>query len=76
MSMPDLIKSIEKVDDMTVKFVLTRPEAPFIANLAMDFASIVSGIRRRLAGRRHADAEPEARSAPARSSSSPISRTR
>ncbi len=42
MSMPDLITSIEKVDDMTVKFVLTRPEAPFIANLAMDFASIQS----------------------------------
>lgn len=42
MSMPDLLKSIEKVDDMTVKFVLTRPEAPFIANMAMDFASIFS----------------------------------
>ncbi|ESR24155.1 ABC transporter substrate-binding protein [Lutibaculum baratangense] len=42
MSMPDLIQSIEKVDDMTVKFVLTRPEAPMIANLAMDFASIMS----------------------------------
>ena len=42
MSMPDLISSIEKVDDMTVKFVLTRPEAPFVANLAMDFASIHS----------------------------------
>ncbi|MCT7374455.1 ABC transporter substrate-binding protein [Chelativorans salis] len=42
MSMPDLLKSIEKVDDMTVKFVLTRPEAPFIANMAMDFASILS----------------------------------
>ncbi|MDN2568545.1 ABC transporter substrate-binding protein [Aquibium sp. A9E412] len=42
MSMPDLIESIEKVDDMTVKFVLTRPEAPFVANLAMDFASIMS----------------------------------
>ena len=42
MSMPDLIKSIEKVDDMTVKFVLNRPEAPMIANLAMPFASIVS----------------------------------
>jgi hypothetical protein len=25
-----------------VKFVLTRPEAPMIANLAMDFASIMS----------------------------------
>ncbi|MEZ5812724.1 MAG: ABC transporter substrate-binding protein [Rhizobiaceae bacterium] len=42
MSMPDLLKSIEKVDDMTVKFVLNRPEAPMIANLAMDFASILS----------------------------------
>lgn len=42
MSMPDLISSIEKVDDYTVKFVLTRPEAPFIANMAMDFASIQS----------------------------------
>ena len=42
MSMPDLIDSIERVDDMTVAFHLTRPEAPFLANLAMDFASIVS----------------------------------
>ena len=42
MSMPDLIESIEKVDDYTVAFHLTRPEAPFIANMAMDFASIVS----------------------------------
>lgn len=42
MSMPDLIKSVEKVDDYTVKFVLNRPEAPMIANLAMDFASIQS----------------------------------
>ncbi len=42
MSMPDLIESIEKVDDYTVRFNLTRPEAPFIANLAMDFAVILS----------------------------------
>ncbi len=42
MSMPDLIESIEKVDDYTVAFNLTRPEAPIIANMAMDFASIVS----------------------------------
>lgn len=42
MSMPDLIKAVEKVDDHTVKFVLNRPEAPMIANLAMDFASIES----------------------------------
>ena len=33
---------LEKVDDLTVRFNLTRPEAPFIANLAMDFASILS----------------------------------
>ncbi|WP_349295141.1 ABC transporter substrate-binding protein (plasmid) [Thioclava sp. 'Guangxiensis'] len=42
MEMADLIKSIEKVDDMTVKITLTRPEAPFLANLAMPFMSIVS----------------------------------
>ncbi len=42
MSMADLVGSIEKVDDYTVVFNLTRPEAPFIANMAMDFASIVS----------------------------------
>jgi dipeptide transport system substrate-binding protein len=42
MGFPELIKSIEKVDDHTVKFVLTRPEAPFLADLGMDFASIVS----------------------------------
>lgn len=42
MSMPDLLKEIVKVDDHTVKFVLTRPEAPMVANLAMDFAAIMS----------------------------------
>ena len=42
MSMPDLLKSVEKVDDHTVRFHLNRPEAPFIANLGMDFASIMS----------------------------------
>ncbi|MCV3737075.1 ABC transporter substrate-binding protein [Rhizobium sp. TRM96647] len=42
MGFPELIKSIEKVDDLTVKFTLTRPEAPFIANLGMDFASVLS----------------------------------
>ena len=42
MSMPDLIERIEKVDDYTVKFHLVKPEAPFVANMAMDFASIVS----------------------------------
>ncbi|SHO49357.1 ABC transporter substrate-binding protein [Desulfopila aestuarii] len=42
MGMPDLIEKIEKVDDYTVKFVLKKPEAPMLANLAMDFASIFS----------------------------------
>ncbi|WP_334176125.1 ABC transporter substrate-binding protein [Pseudoxanthobacter sp.] len=42
MSMPSLLKSIDKVDDYTVKFVLNTPNAPMIANLGMDFASIVS----------------------------------
>ncbi|HEX2257367.1 MAG TPA: ABC transporter substrate-binding protein, partial [Afifellaceae bacterium] len=36
------IASVEKIDDYTVRFTLTRPEAPMIANLAMDFASILS----------------------------------
>jgi dipeptide transport system substrate-binding protein len=42
MGMPDAIKAVEKVDDYTVKFVLNKPNAPFIADLAMDFASIMS----------------------------------
>ncbi len=42
MGFPELIKSVEKVDDLTVKFTLNRPEAPFLANLAMPFASIMS----------------------------------
>jgi dipeptide transport system substrate-binding protein len=42
MGLPDLLKSIEKVDDMTVKFTLNKPEAPFLANLGMDFGSIMS----------------------------------
>nr|WP_298415818.1 ABC transporter substrate-binding protein [uncultured Halomonas sp.] len=42
MSMGELIDEIIKIDDHTVKFKLTRPEAPFLANLAMGFASIHS----------------------------------
>jgi dipeptide transport system substrate-binding protein len=42
MGMPDLLKSIEKVDDLTVKMTLGEPTSPFIANLGMDFASIAS----------------------------------
>ncbi len=42
MSMGELLKEIERVDDHTVRFHLNRPEAPLIANLGMDFASIMS----------------------------------
>ncbi|MHC5308042.1 ABC transporter substrate-binding protein [Bartonella sp. LJL80] len=42
MGLQGLIKDIVKVDDQTVKFVLNRPEAPFLANLAMAFISINS----------------------------------
>lgn len=42
MGLGDLIKSVQAVDPMTVKFTLNRPSAPFIADIAMDFASIVS----------------------------------
>lgn len=42
MELDQLIADVVKVDDYTVSFVLKRPEAPFLANLAMDFASILS----------------------------------
>jgi len=42
MGLPDLLESVEKVDDMTVRIKLKRPEAPFLASLAMPFASIMS----------------------------------
>ncbi|MBX3578510.1 MAG: ABC transporter substrate-binding protein [Rhizobiaceae bacterium] len=42
MGFPDLITNIEKVDDMTVRFTLKAKEAPFVANLGMDFAAIMS----------------------------------
>lgn len=42
MGFKELIESIEKVDDYTVKIKLTRPESPFLANLAMAFMSILS----------------------------------
>ena len=42
MGFPKLLASIDKVDDTTVKFTLNQPEAPFLADLAMDFATIIS----------------------------------
>ena len=38
----DLIKSVTRVNNSTVKIVLTRADAGFLADLAMDFASILS----------------------------------
>ncbi|NVL31071.1 ABC transporter substrate-binding protein [Pseudomonas syringae pv. actinidiae] len=40
MGFKELLKSVEKTDDYTVKFTLTRREAPFLADVAMAFASI------------------------------------
>lgn len=42
MNMPNIIDKVEKVDNNTVKISLKVPNAPFLANLAMDFASIYS----------------------------------
>jgi len=42
MGMPKLLKSVDKVDEYTVKITLNAPEAPFLANLAMQFAGIQS----------------------------------
>lgn len=42
MELDTLIADVTKVDDYTVSFTLKRPEAPFLADLAMDFASILS----------------------------------
>ncbi|QEY65559.1 ABC transporter substrate-binding protein [Metapseudomonas lalkuanensis] len=42
MQLPSLIKSIDKVDDHQVRFVLNKPDATFLATLSMGFASIYS----------------------------------
>lgn len=42
MAMADLVERIEKLDEHRVRFTLKHPEAPFLANLAMGFASIYS----------------------------------
>jgi dipeptide transport system substrate-binding protein len=41
-NLPELLKSIDKVDDYTVRFVLNRPEAPFLATITHPFAAIQS----------------------------------
>lgn len=42
MDMSNIVKSVEKTDSFTVKITLNKREAPFLANMAMDFASILS----------------------------------
>ncbi len=42
MEMDKIIKSVKALSPDEVEFQLTKPEAPFLANLAMDFASILS----------------------------------
>ncbi len=42
MGMDKLLKSVDKVDDYTVKVVLSHPEAPFLSNLAMEYAGVQS----------------------------------
>jgi len=42
MEMDDTIGSIEATDEYTVVFKLKRVEAPFLANMGMDFADIIS----------------------------------
>ena len=42
MDMDNIVADVIAVDDYTVEFKLKKKEAPFIANLAMDFAAIVS----------------------------------
>ncbi|MHA6492561.1 ABC transporter substrate-binding protein [Pseudomonas borbori] len=42
MEFGSLIGAIEKLDEQRVRFTLTRPQAPFLADLAMGFTSIYS----------------------------------
>ena len=42
MGLEKIVDKLEKVDNMTVRFKLKHAEAPFLADLAMDFASILS----------------------------------
>ncbi|MEG0860772.1 MAG: ABC transporter substrate-binding protein, partial [Pseudomonas sp.] len=42
LQLPSLIKQIEAVDPLTVRFTLDHPDATFLATLSMGFASIYS----------------------------------
>ena len=38
----ELVEKVEKINDFTVRFILTRNDSSFLANLATDYASILS----------------------------------
>jgi dipeptide transport system substrate-binding protein len=42
MGLATLLKSVEKVDESTVRITLNQPEAPFLSDLAMEYAGIQS----------------------------------
>ena len=42
MGLDQTIKDIQRVNDTTVKFILNKPEVSFLADIAMEFASILS----------------------------------
>jgi dipeptide transport system substrate-binding protein len=42
MGMDKLIKSVDKIDAMTIKITLNKPEAPFLSGWAMEYAGIQS----------------------------------
>jgi len=42
MDMGKIIKKIEKIDDHTIRFVLTQPDSSLLAKLALNFGSIMS----------------------------------
>lgn len=56
MGMNKIVDRLEKVDDYTVRFHLKHPEAPFLADLGMSFASILSA---EYAGKMMAAGTPE-----------------
>lgn len=42
MAMNKMVDRVEKIDDYAVRFILKKQEAPFIANMAMNFMSVLS----------------------------------
>ena len=42
MEFNSLIKDVIKLDDYKVKIILSKPDSPFLSNMAMDFSSILS----------------------------------